>query len=341
MPDLASVSEADARRLAAAGASCLRVAVLAHVLVLGALLVVPFALRSEVFVLRLFNQVFLNVTILLGFLVVLGFAKQFSLAQVAFYGIGAYTTAALTARLGMGFLPALALGGLMAGMAGGLLAIPAARFQGPWLSLVTLAFAEIIRIMMVRAKPVTGGAGGFYNIPRPTIAGVEVTQEIHYYFLFLALVGAVYLVTLRLRHSPYGRIWLAIGDNPDIAASMGVNVFAHQVLIFVAGAVIAGLAGGAFAGYATFISPEGFGLAHTVQFLTMLVVGGLESIVGGVLSVVFFTLSSNELMKYHPWDLIIDGLIIVLFMNCLPSGIGGILTSVRQRVRPWRRRAER
>jgi len=321
----------------ASGTPRLRVAFAAHLLLVGALLAVPFALRSEVFVLRLFNQVFLNVTILLGFLVVLGFAKQFSLAQVAFYGIGAYTTAALTAKAGLGFLPALLLGGVLAGVAGGLLAIPAARFQGPWLSLVTLAFAEIVRIMMVRAKPVTGGAGGFYNIPRPTIAGAEVTQEFHYYFLFLALVLFVYLATVRLRYSPYGRIWLAVGDNPDIAASMGVNVFAHQMLIFVVGAVIAGLAGGAFAAYATFISPEGFGLAHTVQFLTMLVVGGLQSIVGTVLSVVFFTLSSNELMKYHPWDLIVDGLIIVLFMNFLPRGLGGIITSIGQRV--WQRRS--
>lgn len=341
MSDPASLSATGARDLAAAHATRLRVAVVGHILLVAALVAVPFALRSEVFVLRLFNQVFLNVTILLGFLVVLGFAKQFSLAQVAFYGIGAYTTAALTAKAGMAFVPSLLLGGALAGVAGGLLAIPAARFQGPWLSLVTLAFAEIVRIMMVRAKPLTGGAGGFYNIPRPTIAGAEVAQEFHYYFFFLAIVLTVYLVTLRLRYSPYGRIWLAVGDNPDIAASMGVNVFAHQVLIFATGAGIAGLAGGAFAAYATFISPEGFGLAHTVQFLTMLVVGGLESIVGSVLSVAFFTLSSNELMKYHPWDLIIDGLIIVLFMNFLPRGLGGIITFLGQRVGLLRSRGER
>lgn len=118
MSDPASLSATGARDLAAAHATRLRVAVVGHILLVAALVAVPFALRSEVFVLRLFNQVFLNVTILLGFLVVLGFAKQFSLAQVAFYGIGAYTTAALTAKAGMAFVPSLLLGGALAGVAG-------------------------------------------------------------------------------------------------------------------------------------------------------------------------------------------------------------------------------
>jgi len=304
---------------------------LLHVVIIVALLLVPVLFRQQEFLLGLFVKMFLGVTVLMGFLIILGFSKQFSLGQVAIYGIGAYIAANLTTNLGIGFFPALLVSGLVAGVIGGLIAIPGARFVGPWLALVTFAFAEIVRILMARLKPLTGGSVGFRNIPRPEIFGYRFSGEADYYFLFLALALFAYLVTLRFRHSPYGRIALAIGDNPDIAASLGVNVFRQRIFAFFVGSVLAGIAGAAFAGYTTYISPESFGLAHTIQYLTMLVVGGLESIPGALLAVVFFTFSHNQLMKWHPWDLILDGFIILLFMNLLPRGIGGLITDLRQR----------
>jgi branched-chain amino acid transport system permease protein len=313
----------------------LRARVLLHIAVIAALLFVPALFREQVFLLGLFVKMFLGATVLMGFLVILGFTKQFSLGQVAIYGIGAYIAANLTAKLGIGFLPALFVSGLAAGLVGALIAIPGARFVGPWLALVTFAFAEIVRILMARLKPLTGGAAGFRNIPRPEIFGYRFTGEADYYFLFLAMALFAYLVTLRFRHSPYGRIALAIGDNPDIAASLGVNVFRHRIFAFFVGSMLAGIAGAAFAAYATYISPESFGLSHTIQYLTMLVVGGLESIPGAILAVVFFTFSHNQLMAWHPWDLILDGFIILLFMNLMPRGIGGVLTDL------WHRRSVR
>ncbi len=309
----------------------LRTRILWHVAALALLLLVPVVFHEQLFVLRLFVQMFLGATVLMGFLVILGFSKQFSLAQVAIYGVGAYIAANLTAKLGLPFLPALLISGIAAGAVGALIAIPGARFAGPWLALVTFAFAEIARIMMARAKPLTGGAAGFRNIPRPEILGHPFSGEADYYFLFLGIALLAYLVTLRWRHSPFGRIALAIGDNPDIAASLGVNVFRHRIFTFFVGSMLAGFAGAAFAAYATYISPESFGLSHTIFYLTMLVVGGLESIPGALLAVAFFTFSHNQLMAWHPWDLILDGFIILLFMNLLPRGIGGLLTDLRQR----------
>jgi branched-chain amino acid transport system permease protein len=305
--------------------------VVLHVVVMAALLLVPTLFGGHVFLLSLFVKMFLGVTVVLGFLIILGFSKQFSLAQVAIYGIGAYLAANLTASLGFGFLPSLLITGLFAGLVGGLIAIPGARFVGPWLALVTFAFAEIVRILMARMKGFTGGSVGFRNIPRPEIFGHSFSGEADYYFLFLALALFAYLVTLRYRHSPYGRIALAIGDNPDIAVSLGVNVFRHRIFAFFVGSMLAGMAGAAFASYTTYISPESFGLSHTIQYLTMLVVGGLESIPGTLLAVVFFTFSHNQLMEWHPWDLILDGFIILLFMNLMPRGIGGLLTDFGQR----------
>jgi len=300
---------------------------------LAVLLVLPLLIPGQRFTLGLACQVFLNVTILMGVQIILGFTKQFSLAQVAFYGIGAYTTALLTTH-GVPTLLALAMSGLVAGTAAALVAIPAVRFTGPWLSLITFAFAQIIQIMMARLKSVTGGTAGFYNIPRPHIAGLELVHEFDYYFLFLSLAALAVGAALRLRHSAYGRIWLSIGDNPDIASALGVNVVAQRVLAFFIGSFMAGVAGGAFASYATFISPESFGLPQTIQTLTILVIGGIESIAGVILSVVFVTLASNYLMALHPWDLILYGLIIVVIMNVLPEGFGGVLRRLGTRRRP-------
>jgi branched-chain amino acid transport system permease protein len=299
----------------------------AHALGIALLIVLPFVLSA--FILRVLSQIYLAATVVLGFYIILGLSKQFSLAQVAIYGAGAYSMALLTTTAGLSFLPALLISALVGAALGALVAIPGARFRGPWLALVTFAFAEIARLLMARMKIVTGGAAGFRDIPRPSILGWEFRGEFDYYFLFLAIALFAYWFSLSLRRSPYGRIWLALGDNPDIVASTGINVFRQRIFAFACGSLLSGLAGAAFASYSTFISPESFGFSHTIYHLTILVVGGLESLVGSIVSAILFVILHNYLMAFYPWDVIIDGVVIILFMNLLPEGIGGFLNKIR------------
>jgi len=289
------------------------------------LVILPLLLRGQEYLLRLYNEVLLNVVIILGFLIILGLTKQFSLGQVAFYGIGAYTVALLTASAGWSFFLALPMAGLVAGVIAVLVGIPCVRFEGPWFALVTFAFAEIVRIFMIRWKEVTGGAQGFYNIPRPSVGGFQLSGEFHYVYLFLAIAALAYVITVRLRLSPVGRLWLALGEAPHVVAAMGTNVALFRILAFFVGSAFAGMAGGLFASYTTFISPESFTIHHTIYFLTILVVGGLESVTGALLSVVVFTLLSNFLLAFYPWDLVVQGLTIILFMNFLPRGLGSVV----------------
>lgn len=288
-------------------------------------LLLPLLLRDQEYLLRLCNEVLLNVVIILGFVIILGLTKQFSLGQVAFYGIGAYTVALLTASAGWNFFLALPVAGLLAGIVAVLVGIPCVRFEGPWFALVTFAFAEIVRICMIRWKGVTGGAQGYYNIPRPSLGGFQLTGEFHYVYLFLAMAVLAYGITVWLRLSPFGRLWLALGDTPHVVAAMGTSVALHRIIAFFVGSAFAGMAGGLFASYTTFISPESFTINHTIYFLTILVVGGLESVTGALLSVVFFTLLSNYLLALYPWDLVMQGLTIILFMNYLPRGLGSVV----------------
>jgi len=293
----------------------------------------PFFIESKVYALHLLSMIYLNAVIMLGLVVILGFTKQFSLGQVAFYGIGAYTTAVLTAKLHLNFFLVMWISGLFAAAAAALVAVPATRFQGPWLALVTFAFAEIARILMIRLKGLTGGFGGFFNIPKPSIGGFVFDNTFKFYFITLGAVIVVLWITYRVRRSALGRIWISMGDNEDLSSTLGINVFYHKILAFSVGSFFAGVAGSIYAGYASFISPENFTLRHTIYYLSILIVGGLESISGAIAATVIFTLFSSYLMALYPWDMVIFGSIIVLFVNLIPQGIGVHLESLRNRLR--------
>jgi branched-chain amino acid transport system permease protein len=297
------------------------------------LFVLPFFIESKVYVLHLLSMIYLNAIIMMGLVIILGYTKQFSLGQVAFYGIGAYATAILTAKLQINFFIAMAISGLVAGAAAILVAIPATRFQGPWLALVTFAFAEIARILMIRLKWLTGGFGGFFNIPKPSIGGFVFDNTFKYYFISLIVMVMVLWITYGVRRSALGRIWVSMGDNEDLSSSLGINVFYQKILAFSLGSFFAGVAGSIYAGYANFISPENFTIRNTIYYLSILIVGGLESISGAIVATIIFTLVSSYLMALYPWDMVIFGLIIVLFVNLIPGGIGGRLESLRDRLR--------
>jgi branched-chain amino acid transport system permease protein len=295
------------------------------------LVVLPFFIQDKVYILHLLSMIYLNVVIILGLVLILGYTKQFSLGQVAFYGIGAYTTAVLTANYHISFFLALVVSGMLAAISAVFVAIPATRFQGPWLALVTFSFGEIIRILMIRLKKITGGFGGFFNIPKPGFGDFVFDDNFKFYYIFLAVMLIILAITYRLRLSPLGRIWISMGDNEDLASSLGINIFFHKLLAFAVGSFFAGIAGSLYAAYANFISPESFTLRHTIYYLSILIVGGLESISGAITATVIFTLFSSYLMALYPWDMVLFGLIIVLFVNLIPGGFGERFDLLRNR----------
>jgi branched-chain amino acid transport system permease protein len=297
----------------------------------------PAVFSSQIFVLHLVNMMLHNVIVLIGFIIILGFSKQFSLGQVAFYGIGAYALAYFTKTLGMSFLPALVLSSGFAALLSLLVAIPGTRFSGPWLALVTYAFAEIARILFSRLKPITGGFAGFSDIPKPQLFGIVFDNEFAYFYLFLAVTVIAVIFARRLRIISIGKRWIAIGDNENLAKSIGINPFTQKIFAFMAGSFFAGISGALYAGYVGYISPEMFTINYTLFFLTILVVGGLESIEGGIIATLIFTFSQNYLRSLYPWDMVFYGLIIVVFINFIPQGIGEVLKSGVMRLLKSRR----
>ncbi len=274
----------------------------------------------------------LNVLIIAGINVILaaslnlitGHTGQFSLGHAGFMAIGAYASSAVTlfaappllralGAEGWGmpvlFPLALTLGGLAAALAGILVGIPSLRLRGDYLAIVTLGFGEIIRVIIQNTEAV-GGPRGMGGIPTLTN-----------FFWTYALAAVTILVVASLVNSTYGRGFLAIRDDETAAEAMGINATKYKVNAFVIGAFFAGIAGGLYAHFITYITPEGFNFLKSVEVVIMIILGGLGSTFGVVLAAILLTGLNEFLREFESYRMIIFSLLLVLVMILRPQGL--------------------
>ncbi len=241
-----------------------------------------------------------------GLNIVVGLAGLLDLGYVAFYAVGAYTYALMSTGFGLGFWTCLPLAGLFAATAGMLLGFPVLRLRGDYLAIVTLAFGEIIRIVLINWTTLTGGPNGVNDIPRPTLFGLKfnasgdadtfasvfgidpspVQRVIFLYYVILVLALLTNWVTLRLRRLPLGRAWEALREDEIACRSLGINVTVTKLTAFSIGAMFGGFAGAFFATRNGFISPESFTFIESAIVLAVVVLGGLGSQLGVALAAV-------------------------------------------------------
>ncbi len=232
------------------------------------------------------------------------------IANAAFMGIGAYTSALLTMNYGAPFPLALAAGMAAPALMAFVIGKPTLRLSGVYLAMATLAFGEVVRIALLNAESLTGGALGLNGIP-------QSTQGWH---VALALVCTLALLW-RLRRSKIGRAFEAIKEDETAAGLMGIDVGAHKMLAFVLGAVIAGLAGTLNAHLTFFIGPNEYGFDRAVDILTMAILGGINTLTGPVIGAVILTLLPEMLRSFKDFRLVVNGFILVLIVLFLPKGI--------------------
>ena len=241
-----------------------------------------------------------------GLNIVVGLAGLLDLGYVAFYAVGAYTYALMSTGFGLGFWTCLPLAGLFAATAGMLLGFPVLRLRGDYLAIVTLAFGEIIRIVLINWTHLTGGPNGVNDIPRPTLFGLKfnnsgdpdtfasffgleaspIQRVIFLYYVILVLALLTNWVTLRLRRLPLGRAWEALREDEIACRSLGINVTVTKLTAFSIGAMFGGFAGAFFATRNGFISPESFTFIESAIVLAVVVLGGLGSQLGVALAAV-------------------------------------------------------
>jgi len=260
----------------------------------------------------------------MGLNLVAGYTGQLSMGNAGFYAIGAYTGTLLMIKLGFNFWFALVVAAAFAGISGFLLGLPTLRLKGSYLTIVTLGFGEIVRMILMNWDPVTNGTLGIRNIPLPSLFGVRLTLANHgLYYLMLALVFLISLFSALIINSKTGRAFIAIREDEIAAQMMGIKTTRYKVLAFVLSAVISGIAGAFYAPLVGYIDPNSFPFDVSSLIISMAILGGLGTMRGmyfGAAVLIIFPEVSRFLMDYR---FVIYGLILVLMMRFRPQGLLG------------------
>ena len=258
-----------------------------------------------------------------------GYTGQLSLGHAAFLGIGAYSFGLLTVKLHLGFWPAFAAAIAITGLFGFLIGIPALKLRGPYFILVTLGFAVIIGVIVIAWIDLTGGANGLAGIPRPDPIPLPWGGKLRfdsllnmYYFVLVFLVLTI-MFCRRLIHSLVGKIFIAISHNENLTESLGINTLSQKVLSFTLSAMLAGIAGVLYATYNIVISPEVTHFARGMDVVAYLIVGGAGTMAGPMIGT-FILMAVPEVLQVVPYvKTLINGIILMLFLIFLPSGVMG------------------
>lgn len=250
-----------------------------------------------------------------------GYLGQLPLGHAGFMAVGAYASAIFMTRLGLrgqgAFAVAAVLGGLAAALAGFLIGIPALRLTGDYLAIITLGFGEIIRVILTNLDDVlgfsfTGGAGGLLGIPKTT----------NFLNTFL-WVGITCFLIHTLMKSRHGRAIYAIRENEIAAEASGIPVTAYKTFAFVVSAFFAGVAGALYSGYLGILKPDNFKFMTSIEILVMVVLGGMGSMLGSVVSAAVLTALPEALRVFSDWRMIAYALLLILVMIFKPSGLMG------------------
>jgi len=263
----------------------------------------------------------------LGLNIVVGYAGLLDLGYVAFFAFGAYVMGVLTSQGPLGVsdmnfwmaLPISVLAGVIWGL---LLGFPVLGMRGDYLAIVTLGFGEIIRILALSnwLAPIQGGAQGVLHIPNPVIFGIilNTPQSMYYLVVFGSLLAA--FVTIRLRESRLGRQWMAMREDEDVAAAMGINLVETKLLAFAIGAAFSAGAGAIFAARLSTIFPHSFNLLISINSLALIIVGGLGSIPGVIVGGLILVGLPELLREFTEYRLLMYGILLIVMMLVRPEG---------------------
>jgi branched-chain amino acid transport system permease protein len=288
-------------------------------------LILPFLPMTDRYVMDVAILIVTYIMLAWGLQVVVGLAGLLDLGYVAFYAVGAYSYALLAQNFGFSFWICLPLAGILAAFWGIILGFPVLRLRGDYLAIVTLAFGEIIRLVLLNWHEFTGGPNGISNVPRPSFFGIPFTRgeegfaatfgltysnlhrQMFLYYLAVALALVTFFVTNRLRRLPIGRAWEALREDEIACRSLGLNTTNTKLTAFAIGAMFGGFAGSFFATKQGFISPESFNFLESATILAIVVLGGMSSQIGVVLASIVMIGGLEVLRQLYFLKLIFGG----------------------------------
>ena len=295
---------------------------LAYGLGIATLLALPEFMPND-YVFRIVIAVIIDIPLALSQNLITGFTGMLTLGQAAFYGIGAYTSALLVLRLGAPWPVAFLVAGFVACVFGILLGFPCLRVGSDYLTLMTIGFGEIFRIVALNWMDLTRGPMGLPGVPPPQIGSFVFNTGQRQYYLYLAIAVLCYLFMRRLTKSHVGRALIAIREDETAASAMGVNVARYKLLAFAFGTLWAGFSGSMLAHFLTFVGPMTFTLNESLFHMQMAILGGLGSLPGSVLGAAILVSLPQIFQPLYEYRMLLNGGLMVILMAWRPEGIMG------------------
>lgn len=295
-------------------------------------LTIPFAIMGDSYWLQVLNFMMLNAIMAIGLNFMTGRAGLICLGYAAFMAIGAYTVGILTLKAGISFWIALPLAGVFASLFGVILGLPALRVKGHYLALVTIAFGLIVQELLLNLESITGGTNGLIDIPSPKFFGFDMGAPLHlgfmsmtyqanFYYLCLVLLVVATVVIYRFSNSLFGLALNAMREDQLAAQCYGLNLTNYKLLAFAIGAFFGGIAGGVYAAMINFIAPENFGYSLSIIVISMIILGGLDSIPGALIGAFFLTVFPEKFRAFEDYRVMFYGIIIVLCLLFMREGV--------------------
>ena len=294
------------------------------VLAVIALVTLVFPLVVDIYQTNIMVLALIFVVLGLGLNVTVGLAGLLDLGYVAFFAVGAYTYGVLNSFYDLGFWTCLPIGGLMGALFGIALGFPILRLRGDYLAIVTLGFGSIAKIVIENWEEVFNGAKGIAGIPRPGFFGAEmsITSATTYtYYLMILMVLFAIFITNRLKDSRIGRAWMALREDEIACVAMGVDMARTKLGAYAFGAFWAGLVGVIFAARNTYINPNSFTFMESALVLSIVVMGGMGSIIGVIIAALVLILMPEYLRAFAEYRMLMFGAVMVLMMIFRPEGL--------------------
>lgn len=302
---------------------------LVGLMVLAALL--PLVVRDQ-YLLHIAIMVLFYAVLASSLNLVVGYVGEFSLGHTAFLGTGAYAAAILSTQYGWPMWATVPVAGLLAAVVGVVIGGITLRLQGPFFVIVTLSFAEVLRLVADNWIGLTNGPMGIAGIPQPALLGEagNLGAKQFYYAVAWVLLAATLYLSFRFVHSNAGRAAVAVRENRYVAQSIGIRPLSYSMLALVLGAWLSGMAGGFYAHYISFVGPEVFRFAFMVSMIIMVLIGGKGTLVGPLIGALLVTFLEEYLREAKELRLSIFGLAVIAIVLFLPRGLMGFVVQWRE-----------
>jgi branched-chain amino acid transport system permease protein len=285
------------------------------------------------------NYYFLHISIMVGIFVILaqglnilfGYAGQISIGHAAFYAIGAYASALAAAHLSLPFWGSVLAAILFASLVGFFLGLTCLRLRGEYLAITTVAFGEIVQVILTQWEEVSGGPEGFLNIPKAHIGSFLFDTPVRFYYLTLFITLLSLVLARNLTSFKLGRSFRSVRDDPLAANILGVDTTRVKLIAFVLSAAYSGLAGSLYAHYSRALLPDYFSLSLSVLIFMMVMLGGMGSLYGPVIGAILLTVSFELLRVLQVYQMVIYGVLVLVITIFAPEGLVGIVKGIVQK----------